>query len=99
MSKIPSETIRVINGYVLRGQDPGGFVRYVLANDLREAIIHADPDNLAAIVEIVKYVYHAVPAACYGSDALMKSWMRQGGAEGILFKTGEVFDLSGLLQR
>ena len=72
---IPQKTIDAINHWQEHGTHPdalGSFVRAVLTNNLRDAVNHADEENLEHIADTVKWVYWNVPSATYGSiDALL----------------------------
>ena len=68
--------------YACHGFPVGGFVRAVLTNDLRAAVLSADEDNLRAIAAWGKFVAIHLPSDCVGSlDAYWK-WTEVGGLVG-----------------
>jgi len=55
----------------------GSFLRYVLENNLMEAIGAADEGNLRDIHEICSYIYNHIPAICHGSPEKVKAWLNE----------------------
>ena len=76
---IPPATLAGITAYVEHHRPPGGFLRAVLENDLREAFGRADSENTRAMGEIVAYLYNHVPSLCWGSAAKVEAWLNPGG--------------------
>ncbi len=72
---MPEATKYALDAYVERGQCPGHFVTAVLENNLFEAVNRADEGNLAALVDIVKYVYNKLPSDCWGSREKVERWL------------------------
>jgi hypothetical protein len=68
---IPSHTKAALDRYVNQKYLPGGFLMAVLSNDLFGAVGRADSENLAALPDIVKYVYNQMPANSWGSQELV----------------------------
>jgi hypothetical protein len=72
---IPTKTLEAILHWQEYGTHPsalGSFVRALLTNNLREAVICADEEDLANLGDTVRWVYMNVPSATYGStDALL----------------------------
>jgi hypothetical protein len=79
---IPARILGSINAYVRTGRPVGDFVYSVLTNNLKESLFLADPESLAALPVIVRYLYHRVPSSCWVSKENVASWMEKGGAEG-----------------
>ena len=50
--------------YVEHGIEPGGFLRAVLENNLKEACGRADHQNQATLFHIVSYIYNELPFNC-----------------------------------
>ena len=73
---VPDVTLQTIKDYVIKGWEPGGFVRAVLENNLSEAIARADENNLASLKDIVMYVYWCVPGIAWKSPDLVDEWMK-----------------------
>lgn len=74
---IPQRTIDTIDNYVLHGLEPGGFVTAVLCNDLAGAVGTADRENLAALPDIVKYVYNECPSDCWGNQNKVNAYFKK----------------------
>ena len=55
----------------------GGFLGAVLANDLTEAFLRAEPENLHDLHEIVLYVHWEIPGNCHGSYEIVKEWVKK----------------------
>ena len=72
---IPVHTQRIISDYVEHRYHPGGFIEAVLSNDLFGAVARADKDNLAALPEIVKFIYNQTPSNCWGSKAIVWQYL------------------------
>jgi len=72
---IRPDVIDSIRKYVERRLPPGGFVQAVLSNDLQDAVLRADGDNLLTIPAIVSYVYHEVPSNLWGSREAVNAWI------------------------
>ena len=66
--------VRAALGHAEHGRETGGFVRAVLCNDLSAAVAHADSESLAALPEIVRYVYNDLPSKCWGSQDKVAAW-------------------------
>lgn len=74
---LPWHTEGALQRYVEQGLFPGGFLTAVLCNDLFGAVARADESNLAALPEIVKFVYNQVPADAWGSAEAMRNYCRK----------------------
>lgn len=72
---IPENTKESLHLYVNSGLRPGHFLEAVLSNDLFGAVSHADSQNSAALVEIVRYVYNELPTGAYGSHEKIRAWI------------------------
>lgn len=53
---------------------PGGFVRAVLENNLREAVRRADPFSRAALPSIVAYCEERLSPESWGSLEKVEAW-------------------------
>ena len=67
---IPEEIKQTLERYVNDKIPTGGFVRSVLANDLKGAFGRADINNRYALFDIVCYVVNEMPYDCQGSSIL-----------------------------
>lgn len=68
---------KAIDRYVKQGIPTNGFLRYVLENDLRNAIGTVDKDALANLKDIVSYCYNDIPGCCWGSKDNVKKWLAE----------------------
>jgi hypothetical protein len=73
---IPHDTMESLRLYVERRIPPGGFLLAVLSNDLMAAFSRADERNIAAMFDIVYYIYNKIPAACWGSPERVREWLQ-----------------------
>lgn len=78
MIMIPEMLKASIDRYVEKRQPVGDFLRAVLSNDLREAVIRADETNLRELKQIVGYCYWEIPGNCWGSPKAYKEWINGG---------------------
>ena len=73
-SRIPGHLLAGIDRYIDHGYLPGGFLQAVLENKLKEAFERADTTSLAAMHDIVKYLYNFIPMAAWGSPERVTEW-------------------------
>jgi hypothetical protein len=69
----PSHLRESLNEYVLRGRETGGFLRFVLENNLQGAISNADHANLRLLPHIVAWVHDNVPSNTWGSPEKVRA--------------------------
>lgn len=74
---VPADTLHSINEYVQTGQPIGGFLTAVLENNLVQSFNRADDRNIAAMFDIVSYLYNHCPMDCYGSPDKVEAWYRK----------------------
>lgn len=67
--------------YVLHGTPPGDFLTALLENDLLCALSLADSNNREHFLDLAQLLYN-LPAACFGSEARVKSWIDRRGLKG-----------------
>ena len=72
---IPAHTKAALDRYVNDRILPGGFLTAVLSNDLFGAVGKADSENLAALPDIVRYIYNEVPSGCWGTKDIIWKWV------------------------
>jgi len=65
--------------YIEDGVLPGGFVRAVISNDLKEAFGRADETNRLRMFDIVGFFYNEAPMDCWGSPENMTAWAQHQG--------------------
>jgi len=73
-TKLPEDIRGGMQRYVENGVRTGSFVTSVLRNDLAGSISSADPTNLKALPDIVRWVYNEAPGNCWGSVEKVKAW-------------------------
>jgi len=76
-AQIPVLMRDAIKRYVFEHIKPGGFLRAVLTNDLRNAVAYADDVNLPLLPVYVKWFHNFAPCGCWGSQARMDRWLAQ----------------------
>lgn len=74
-SDIPERTLKAIDDFAHEGTEPGGFVRAVLSNNLRDSFAFADSENRAALSRIVVYCFNEVPEICWGNPERVSAWI------------------------
>jgi hypothetical protein len=74
---VPEHTQQALTDYIERGIPVGGFLHSLLCNDLFGAVGRADSSNLAALKDIVMWVYNCAPHGCCGSEALYLRWIQE----------------------
>lgn len=72
---IKPEIRESLERYINKGVEPGGFLRAVLSNDLKESFGRADFSNREHLFIIVGYLYNFVPSGCWGSPAKVSAWL------------------------
>ena len=72
---IPVITKEALDRYVNDRISTGGFLHAVLADRLFDAVGRADKENLAALRDIVTYIYNELPGDCWGSAAKVHNWL------------------------
>jgi len=80
---IPTRMVSGINRWILFGTMPGDFLQAVIANDLREACMRADDENIRNLPAYVSYFYNCAPIGSWGSYANRAMWEVKGGIMGI----------------
>ena len=72
---IPVFTKEALDRYVNDRIPTGGFLHAVLTDRLFDAVGRADKENLAALRDIVTYIYNELPSDCWGSEAKVHNWL------------------------
>ena len=70
----PVKVLAAIHRWVEYRDYPGGFVTRLLCNDLVGTMRAADPQSLAALPIILRYLHNEVPARCWGSEDKVPAW-------------------------
>lgn len=78
---IPGHMRQSLFDYIEMGTPPGGFLRAVLINDLREACARADPINRHRLFTYVCFLYNKAPSSCWGSEERVQTWINIHAAQ------------------
>ena len=81
--RCPGSVREQLQMYIEEGRPLGAFVRAVIENDLRLAVLFADVINEPLIIEIVRWLYHQAPTDCLWSPKQYITWMARGGLKGV----------------
>lgn len=62
--------------WIEHGIVPGSFLQAVLANDLLNAVDHADEESMAGLRSLVQWLWNYAPAGCHGlaRNAAWSTW-------------------------
>lgn len=74
---IPARMQEGLKRYVIDRLRPGDFLMAVIQNDLRNAVGHADSDNLPLIPLYVRWFYNVAPSRCHGSPKAFVEWLER----------------------
>jgi hypothetical protein len=75
LAEIPPHVQDGIRMYVVHRRATGGFLMACFANDLRRAACNADPQNLAALGRIARWIAWESPPECAGSQKAVDAWL------------------------
>ena len=70
--------MRGLVGYLELRQEPGGFLRAVLENDLLTAVCKADSVSQEILLQLVRFVHNYFPHGSHGSKENVKAWLKGG---------------------
>ncbi len=79
---VSSEFLNLIGEYVLFGIEPGRILYFVLTNQHKQAIIHADDNYLGSLRGITLLIHNRTPSPCNGSLEIVEDWMAYQGMSG-----------------
>ncbi len=79
LARLPMNLRPGLARHILIGQTTGSFLTALLSNDLADTVGRADPESLAALRELVRFVLNSTPPLCHGSRAAVKAWRSDGG--------------------
>jgi hypothetical protein len=66
-----------IQRYIEKHIRPGDFLSAVICNDLKEAVILADTENMENLPAYVAFFHDYTPYACWGSEKDFQSWLEK----------------------
>ena len=72
---IPRRMMYSLRAYIERGVPLGDFLRAVVSNDLKGAVLRADDVNIRNLPAYVYYLYNEAPAICWGSADKVEKWL------------------------
>ena len=78
---IRSDMLTALETYVEHGVPVGDFLRNVICNDLKNAVGHADDDNLRNLPAFVGWFYNEAPMGCHGSEQAYLTWIDDHAAK------------------
>lgn len=70
-----------VERYLIHGVLPGSFLKAIIINDLKGAVLYADDQNVLLLRGIVKWFINHAPPRSWGSYELMDSWSRFRGTD------------------
>ena len=73
-TRIPLKTMSALQAYVEQGRPVGQFLQAVLGNDLLGSYARAGPDDLAALGDIMAWLYWEAPASSWGNYERYVKW-------------------------
>ena len=74
---IPDRMMGGIERYINDRVIPGNFLQSVISNNLKEAVLYADEENLDNLPAYVGYFYNEAPSGCWGSRKIMMGWLNE----------------------
>lgn len=76
---LPEHMLDGVADYLLFGLEPGGFLRALFSNDLKDSFGRADEINVAAMRAWVLFIYNEMPSLAQGSRERVQAWVARGG--------------------
>lgn len=80
---IPARIALPLIEYIFKGTDPGDFLRSVLENNLRNAIIIGKVAEVVMLKPLVTFINENAPAISWSGIYYVQDWKKQGGLEGV----------------
>jgi len=74
--EVPRHTQETLEGYLLRGWEPGGFVTSMLALDMERALTTADTGNRQMLWVIGQWIMQNAPEGSWGNYENVKAWCK-----------------------
>ena len=71
-----------LQAYIDTGRPTGDFLKAVICNDLRGAVLGADESSRAALLEIVHFMHWEAPSECWGERKAWAAWIGHQGLKG-----------------
>ena len=86
LCRVPESLHSGLVEYFAARRRPGGFLSAVLQNDLRDAVLRADVENLARIGSLVMFLVNYTPATAWGSEDVFNGWLGATDPPPLLFE-------------
>ena len=86
---VPAHLRPGLEAHVRTGRPVGEFLTALLCNDLRDAVLRADEESLAALRGLLQFLSREMPGACWGSPERVTAWRARGGLAGHPFDSAE----------
>ena len=74
---VPERTLDRLRRYRDAGVPPGDFLQAVLMNNLQGAVYRADPENKAALANVVEWIELHLPLESWGNQTNYGYWLEQ----------------------
>ena len=74
--EVPQHTQETLEGYLLRGWEPGGFVTAMLAMDMERALATADTANRQMMWVVGRWIIEDAPPESWGSYDQVTNWCK-----------------------
>lgn len=65
--------------YFREGILPGGFMQAVLCNDLRQAVLRANPGGARMVLALIDFLEHYAPPMAWGTPERVLAWTTTPG--------------------
>jgi len=75
--RLPDGCKHPLRRYIEEGLEPGSFIKAILKNDLKGAMLAGDRET-CSLYEIWDWLWKIAPAACFGSPEAYKRWIEIG---------------------
>lgn len=82
-TRCPERFVGGLSRYFNNRIAPGGFLKAVLANNLRETFARADADSIGLLLPLLIFLYNEAPAAAWGSGEKVERWLAGDCAHGV----------------
>lgn len=75
--RIPLHMVESMVAYIVKRRPTGSFLRAIISNNLKEAVMLADHKNIKIIPIYVSWFYNHAPASCWGSSDAYSHWLAE----------------------
>lgn len=71
---VPTNLHEGLVNYISSRRPVGSFLMAVLENNLKEAVLRADPLTARGLRQLVLFLHNYAPAPCWGSPEAVEAW-------------------------